>query len=435
MSSKFERIEAGFRPTADGKANVAERGMVATAFPAATAAGVAMLEKGGNAVDAACAAAFALSVCEPAASGLGGQSMVILHQQGRTTTIDGSTRVPSLAHISRFEEGERLVGYRATTVPSTVAVMGYLNFRYGRLDWADVLAPAMRLAKDGYTITRLQHDLQARVLDGFLRVPSRSGARYFLKDGELPYGEGERFVQPDLARTLEHLAEHGARSFYTGPIAQRIDEDMREHGGFLRAEDLALIPWPIERPPLRRRYRDVVVYTCPPPAAGRTLLLVLLMLSHLPSRFIRHGSKESYHFIAETFRKAFLQRRGRPFDPNTYPQIPYEKMLSQKFAKAQAQSIQAVIDSSLPLIDPPADGGETTHLSVMDVEGNAIGITQSVELVYGSKAAAAGLGFLYNNYMNALRPRIRRIHSTCVPTPFRGPRSRRRSCSTPAGPG
>lgn len=399
---RIEQIEGSFQPTPDGKAAAADNGMVATAFPEATQAGIEMLQKGGNAVDAACAAALAVGVCEPSASGIGGQSMVILHHRGQTTTIDGSTRVPSLAHIDRFEKGERFVGYRATTVPSTVAVMGYLNFRYGQLDWPTVLEPAIRIATDGYAITKLQHALQDRELARFLRVPSRSGARYFLKNGTAPYGEGEVFRQPDLARTLQHIAEHGARSFYTGTIAKQIDEDMRAHDGFLRADDLALIPWPIERPPLKRRYRDVSVLTCPPPAAGRTLLLVLLMLSHLPSRFIRGGSKESYHFIAETFRKAFLQRRGRPFDPNTYPQVPDKKMLSQKFAKEQARSIHADIDPGLPLIDPPSDGGDTTHLSVMDNEGNAVGITQSVELVYGSKAAAEGLGFLYNNYMNAL---------------------------------
>ena len=399
---KIEKIEGSFQPTPDGKAAAADNGMVASAFPEATQAGVEMLQKGGNAIDAACAAALALGVCEPSASGIGGQSMVILHHHGRTITIDGSTRVPSLAHIDRFKKGERFVGHRATTVPSTVAVMGYLNFRYGRLDWETLLEPAIRIAKDGYNITKLQHDLQDRELDTFLKVRGQAGARYFLKDGKTPYGEGELFRQPELARTLEHLAEHGAHAFYTGKIAKQIDEDMRAHDGFLRADDLALIPWPIERPPLKRRYRDVSVLTSPPPAAGRTLLLVLLMLSHLPSKFIRSGSKESYHFIAETFRKAFLQRRGRPFDPNTYPQTPDKKMLSQQFAKEQAKSIHEAIDPGLPLIEPPAEGGDTTHLSVMDNEGNAVGVTQSIELVYGSKAAAEGLGFLYNNYMNAL---------------------------------
>jgi gamma-glutamyltranspeptidase/glutathione hydrolase len=213
---------------------------------------------------------------------------------------------------------------------------------------------------------------------------------------------GDRFVQPDLARLLEHLADHGPRAFYQGEIAQRIDEDMRANDGFLRADDLALIPWPIERRPLKRCYRDVTIMTLPPPAAGRTLLLVLLMLNHLPPRFLRDGSPESYHFLAETFRKAFLQRKDRPYDPNTYPQVNDKQMINRDFARALAQSIRDTIDPDLPLIEPPLDEGNTTHLSVMDVEGNAIGITQSIELAYGSRAAAEGLGFLYNNYMLAL---------------------------------
>ncbi len=399
---KISTSEGRFAPTADHKAAAAENGMVATAFPDATQAGVEMLRQGGNAVDAACAAALALGVCEPQASGIGGQTMAILHFQGKTITIDGSTRVPSLGHIDQFQKGERFVGYRATTVPSTIAVLGYLNFRYGKLDWPTVLQPAIRMAKEGYRITPLQHDLQDRVLEQFSRPQSSAGAAYFLKEGKTPYGANELFKQPDLAATLEHLALHGARSFYQGEIARQIDADMRAHDGFLRADDLALIPWPIERPPLRRRYRDLSMATLPPPAAGRTLLLVMLMLGHLPSRFLRSRSKESFHFIAETFRKAFLHRRDRPYDPHTFAQIPDKKTISRKFARELAKSIRDDIDPSLPLIDPPEGPGDTTHLSVMDAEGNAVGITQSIELVYGSKAAAAGLGFLYNNYMNAL---------------------------------
>lgn len=400
----LSKIEQRFNPTADHKCAIAENGMVSTAFPEATQAGVEMLEKGGNAVDAACAAALALSVCEPQASGIGGQTMAILHTQGRTIAIDGSTRAPSLAHVSYFKKGEKTTGHRATTVPSTVAVLGYLNSHYGKLKWPSLLEPAIRIAKNGYRITKLQSRLQTLNLEQFLKVPSRSGARYFLKGGSQPYQENDLFVQLDLAMLLEHLAENGPRAFYTGRIAQRIEEDMMANDGFLRAEDLALIPWPVERKPLKRRYRDLLVATIPPPAAGRTLLLVLLILNNLPSKFLRQRSPERYHFIAETFRKAFLQRTQRPFDPNTYPQVPDKKMLNREFARMLTRSIRDVIDPDLPLIEPPGDEdefSETTHLSAMDIEGNAIGITQSIERVYGSKAAAEDLGFLYNNYMLA----------------------------------
>lgn len=396
------KIEEKFRSDEKNKFASAPYGMVASAFPEATQAGVEMLQKGGNAVDAACATALTLGVCEPQSSGLGGQSSVILHFKGKTFALDGSSRVPSLAHISKFGNGERSKGYRATTIPTTVAVMGYLNFKYGRLEWKDIVQPAIRIASEGYRITELQHGLQKRELDNFLKIPSKSGAKYFLKNGNEPYQPGDLFIQPDLANTLLYLAEHGPRSFYQGMIAKRIDDDMRVNKGFLRADDLALMPWPIERKILKRHYRSVSIATAPPPAAGRTLLLVMLMLRQLPVKVIRQESPQFYHFFSETLRKAFLFRTQRPFDPNTFFQISDKKMINRKFAQEQAKSIRDRIDPDLPLVDPKEEDGETTHLSAMDGEGNAIGITQSIELSYGARTAAEGLGFLYNNYVRAL---------------------------------
>ena len=396
-------IEGRFEPTEDGKCTWSENGMVSTAFPEATRAGVEVLEAGGNAIDAACAAAFAISVCEPQASGLGGQSMVLLHTQDKNLALDGSSRVPSLAHLSRMEREHRWTGYRATTVPSTPAVLGYMHFTYGRASWRTVLEPAIRIAREGYRITELQHRLQQREREAFLNIPSKSGAHYFLKDGKEPYAEGDLFVQRDLAQLLEYISEEGIKGFYTGEPARQMNKDMEDNEGFLRYEDLALIPWPVVRNPIHRRYRGLSVYTLPPPAAGRTLLLILLMLGNLPSKFLRERSPESYHFIAETFRKALLNRKERPYDPNIYPQLPQDKrILSLDFAKMLARSIHDEMDPTLPMVDLFPAVNDTTHLSVMDKQGNTVGITQSIERVYGSHAAAKGLGFLYNNYMSSL---------------------------------
>ena len=398
----LQKIEGQFQPSKDKKFSEAKNGMVASAFPNATKAGVKILEKGGNAVDAACATALALGVCEPQASGIGGQSMVILHINGKSIAIDGSSRSPSLAHSSKYtKKRARLVGYKATTVPSTLAVIGFLHERYGRLEWPKIVKPAIRIAERGYKITQLQHDLQVRELPNFLKIKSKVGAKYFLKDGQVPYDVGDRFIQEDLADTLRYISAHGYRTFYHGQIAKKIDKDMRQNKGLIREEDLAWIPEPIERPPISRHYRNVSVTTLPPPAAGRTLLLVLMMLNHLPSKFLRSGKNSSYHFIAETFRKAFYHRVQRPFNPHTYHQIQDKLHLQRKFAKQMADSIHNRMDVTLPMTDPFFGGEDTTHLSVMDREGNAVGITQSIELAYGSKAAADGLGFLYNNYMSA----------------------------------
>jgi gamma-glutamyltranspeptidase / glutathione hydrolase len=401
ISVDLEKIESSFAPTDDAKCSVAKHGMVSTAFPDATKAGVEMLKKGGNAVDAACAAAIALGVCEPQSSGLGGQSLALLYINGKTIALDGSSRAPSLAHVSLFEKrSNRVVGYKATTVPSTPAVIGYLNEHYGRLDWPTIIEPSIRIAKRGYRITELQHQKQKENLEKFFRIKSRSGAKYFLKDGEVPYDTGDLFIQDDLAELLKTISIHGYRSFYHGIIAKKINEDMRINEGYLHSDDLALIPEPIERKPITRTYRGIPITTMPPPTSGRTLLLVLMMLNHISSEFIRSSKPESYHYVAETFRKALSHRNQRPYDPSTYHQTRDETHLSKNFARTLAGSIRNIVDPSLPLEDPYKDPDETTHLSVMDDEGNAIGITQSIELSYGSKAAAEGLGFLYNNYMS-----------------------------------
>ena len=398
----IEKIEKSFTTTPDKKCSVAKHGMVSSAFPEATKAGVEILKKGGNAIDAACATALALGVCEPQASGIGGQSMAILHVKGKTVAIDGSSRSPSLAHSSIFQKKKpRLVGYKATTVPSTLALIGHIHQRYGRLEWPKIVLPSIRIAEHGYKITKLQHDLQQRELENFFKVKSKSGANYFLKDGQAPYEVGERFIQEDLADTLRNISVHGFRSFYHGQIAKKIHKDMVKNRGLIREEDLAFVPEPIERKPISKYYRKINVVTIPPPAAGRTLLLTLMMLNHLPSKFLRSSKPISYHFVAETFRKAFLHRLQRPFNPHTYHQTQDRVHLSRSFAKQMAESIHNTMDATLPLTDPEFGGEDTTHLSVMDDEGNAIGITQSIELAYGAKAAAEGLGFLYNNYMSA----------------------------------
>lgn len=261
----LEKVESQFRPREDGKYAAGRGGMVSSAFPEASRAGAEILREGGNAVDAACATAFALCVCEPQASGIGGQSLAIMHLNDKTIAIDGSSVAPSLAHISRFESGQRASGYRATTVPSTPAVLAYMNFRHGKLPLRRVLEPAIRIAREGYRITELQSFLQRRDKHLFERVSSGSGMRAFYKEGGEPYAPGDLFRQPELAAVLEAIARDGVKAFYHGDIAHEIDEDMRRHDGFLRLDDLALIPWPVERKPISRRYRRVSVATLPPP--------------------------------------------------------------------------------------------------------------------------------------------------------------------------
>jgi gamma-glutamyltranspeptidase/glutathione hydrolase len=395
-------IESGFSPTADGKAAEAANGMVTTASPQATEAGVEMLRKGGNAVDAATAAAFALGVCESQASGLGGQTMMLIHNKGKVFAIDGSSRAPSLAHVNAIYKADRSWGYRAATVPGTPAVLWYVQQRYGTLPWEQILEPAIHLAQAGCVITLLQQRLQQRELETFLKIDSRSGAKCFLKNDQ-PYKSGDIFRQPELAALLKLLSEKGVEEFYKGTTAKIIDADMRQHGGLIRYDDLALIPWPIIRKPLKGRFRHVTVQSMPLPAAGRTLLFSQLMLNHLPPEtFLDMESQpRKMQLLAEVLRKALLERSDRPFDPNFYPQLVQKDMLRRKYARQSMREILKNVDKTIlpSIVTEDERSGETTHLSIMDSKGMAVSLTQSIERAYGSKAAARDLGFLYNNYL------------------------------------
>ncbi|MGY5148316.1 MAG: gamma-glutamyltransferase family protein [Candidatus Nitrosopumilus sp. bin_7KS] len=397
----LEKFEKSFQTTKNKKFSESKKGMVSSAFPDGTKAGVEILKKGGNAIDAACATALALGVCEPQASGIGGQSMGIIHFEGKTICIDGSTRAPSLAHPRKFRnELERSLGYKSTTVPSTIAVMGVLNEKYGVLEWAQILKPAIRIAKNGYRITQLQHDLQQRELGNFEKIESKSGAKYFLKDGITPYDKKDLFIQDDLAEFLSYLSENGYKSFYHGKIPKIIDADMRQNKGLLREDDLVLIPKIIEREPLVGKYRNITVKTFPPPAVGRILLLILMLLNQLPQQTIKNNNLDFYQYLVETFRRSLAFRTQRPYNMDTYRQFDDKLLFDKTFLKHLSESILDGINLNSNQ-DVKFHDEDTTHLSVMDSEGNAVGITQSIELVYGSKAAANGLGFLYNCYMSS----------------------------------
>jgi gamma-glutamyltranspeptidase/glutathione hydrolase len=176
---------------------------------------------------------------------------------------------------------------------------------------------------------------------------------------------------------------------------------MRENGGLLRYDDLALIPLPIERKPLRQTFRKYVCYTMPPPGSGRTLLFALMMINTVPAKLMIKNEFRRIHLLCEIFRKALLERSDRPFDANFFPQVPEKDMLNRDYARKCIAEIVQNVDKKIlsSLITEDERTGETTHLSVIDKSGLAVSLTQSIERVYGSKAVAAGLGFLYNNYL------------------------------------
>ncbi len=364
--------------------------MISTAHWEATEAGAHILERGGNAVDAAVTAAFALGVCEPLASGLGGQTMFLIHDAatGKTVALDGSSRAPHRVEPGAYNKKDLLRGHRASTVPSTPAVLDYARKRYGTLKLRELLQPSIRLAEEGYTVSELQAALFIRELK---KLRKRSGGAHLLRNGKQPHHAGSTLQQPVLAQTFRRLAKSGVKDFYRGQIAAAIHDDMERNGGLIQKDDLAQTPHPIERKPVSGKLSPWRFHTFPPPGAGRSLVETLNIMDRLPASLRNLDTPEGAVAFAATIRMANQNRQDRPFDPCYYPQMGKKKMLSPSNATKAAELLMTEFDFR----------GETTHLSVMDRWGNAVALTQSIERVGGSCEASPELGFLYNNYMSA----------------------------------
>ncbi len=379
-------------------------GMISTASAAATEAGVKMLKLGGNAVDAAAAAAFCLGVTEPQASGLGGQSMILLYRQGadpEALTLDGSSRAPYGIDPQYTPAQKIKVGIQATTVPSTPAALGYLLETYGTFPLDRVLEPAIEAAEKGYKITALQHRLLAREASKLLQDEQVKSV--FFKNGQ-PLNARETAVQPQLADCLKRISREGWRDFYVGVIAREIIKDMECRGGLISQADLNQIPYPVQRDVLKGCYRGRDVYTFPPPGAGWALVHILKTLEAFEPWEVVPPSPLAPLILAMVFRAALMCRERMPVDPALFPQVSHELKLDRASTEQIAARIRAVLSyRDKENFSPPGASGETTHLSAADAFGNTVAITQSIELLFGAKTMARGLGFFYNNYMSAFQ--------------------------------
>ena len=393
---------------------------VATAFPLATAAGLEILRAGGNAMDAAVAAAWALSVCEPSASGLGGQTVLLVRfADGRTRIIDGQSCAPIAASLDTITASQQRRGYRACTVPSTPSTLDWAQRRYGVLGRARVMAPAIRIAEEGYPITRLQHR-QTRWVSGYLRG-SPSG-ELFLREGR-PLDVGSTFRQPALAATLRRLADLGADDFYRGEMARQIATDMQARGGLITSEDLAACAPPVEVHPLSMDCGGYRYISAPPPSGGLQILLarnVMAAMSPPRSSFAEDVWREA---VALTISAVFREREHRPVAPDGLTPALIASLLSRNYARQVARDL--LRPASHESADAgPEEPGDTTHVSICDADGMIVLLTQSIQSLFGAKVAHRELGFLYNNYLctcprgshpYGLRPRCR-PRSNIAPT-------------------
>ncbi|HUH91333.1 MAG TPA: gamma-glutamyltransferase, partial [Lysobacter sp.] len=385
---------------------------IASAHSLATQAGLDIINQGGNAFDAAIAVSAVLSVVEPISSGIGGGGFFLLHdaRSGRDVFIDARETAPESATPAEYldKDGD-LDRDRATNgpwsagIPGLPAALVHLADDYGTLPLATSLAPAIRIARDGFPIyQRLEkgYATRSKVMERY-----RGTREVFLADGSPPK-VGEILKQPDLARTLELLAEHGRDGFYRGEVAGKLLTAVEEEGGRWTAEDLAGYEVR-ERAPIEFDYRGWHVVTAPPPSSGGVALAEMLQILQ-PWNLSKLGDAERTHLIVEAMRRAYRDRTIYLGDPD-FVEMPIALLTDPDYAAGLRATIhpgKATPSDLLSGQPVPMEDDETTHFSIIDTDGNIVSATQTVNLLYGSGMIAPGTGVLLNNEMDdfALKP-------------------------------
>ncbi len=461
----------------------APHAMVVTIHHDATDAGLEILREGGNAVDAAVAVGFALAVVYPAAGNIGGGGFMLIRpasnalNHGKPTFLDYREEAPAAASANMYLDAQgniipkaSITGPHASGVPGTVAGLAYAEQHYGRLTLAKVMAPAIRLARDGYTLSAEEaDDLQSTNLTQF-----PASRRIFQRDGNL-YKAGETFKQPELADTLTRIAANPS-DFYHGKLAAQIAAFEAANQGLITAQDLAHYEVK-ERTPLIGHYHGLEVITSPPPSSGGIVLIEILnILSgyNLP-KIGADRSPDQIHFIAEAFRRAYMDRADYLGDPD-FNTLPLAEMAQPYYADAWRKTIDPIkptpsaslvrpagyLPDPTTVLHPQKESNETTHFSVVDADGNAVSSTYTLNFGFGSGVTVDPLGFLLNDEMddftskpgtpngfgliqsaaNAIAPYHRPLSSmtptiVCEPpiTDLYGPISKPGSTPTPTHPG
>jgi len=417
------------RPAAQVKAGRsvvrAQHGMVATSQPLASQVGLEVLKRGGNAVDAAIAMAAVLNVTEPMMTGVGGDMFAIVYW-AKTKELKGlnaSGRAPRALSLDYFAKNniKRMpeFGMTSITVPGAVDGWTTLRDKYGTMKLADLLAPAIGYAENGFPVMeKAAEDWNAEV-QKLKRTPA--AASNYLIDGRAPR-PGEIFRQPNLARTLRTIADGGRDAFYKGPIAKSIVDYMKDNGGFITMEDLAATKadW-VE--PISTNYRGYQVYELPPNGQGITALIALNILEGFDLGAMRSQPAQYYHTMIEAMKLAFADRNRYIADP-TFSKVPVAELLSKDYAAKR----RALIDPRKALDNPPPGdinlGSDTTYFTVVDKDGNAVSFINSLFDAFGSGVVGGDTGIVFQNrgsafsldpkHPNAIAPGKRPFH-TLIP--------------------
>ena len=393
-------LEAGAPPVST------RGGMIVSASRVASEVGARVLKDGGNAIDAAVATAFALAVTHPSAGNIGGGGFLVIRPaSGEAVVYDFREVAPSGSSATMFLKDGKYDpdlhhrSYLSVGVPGTVAGLHLAWQNHGRLPWARLVEPAVKLARDGFAISAGLAASLASVRDEMKAHPA-SAAQFSRKNGA-PYEAGDILKQADLGRTLERIGRQGPPGFYEGETARLIEVEMKAHGGLITREDLKSYRAK-RRTPVRGTYRGYEVLSVPPSSSGGVALVEMLnMLEGYDLKTSGPASAQNVHLIVEAMRRAFADRARHLGDPERNPGMPIARLISKEYAAELRKTVRAAraSTSSPTNFTWPSESNETTHLSIVDDQRNAVALTYTLEDAYGSRIVVPGAGFLLNNEM------------------------------------
>lgn len=401
-----------FNAPANAQVTYGKNGMVVSDNVLASQVGIDIMKKGGNAIDASIATAFALAVTHPEAGNIGGGGFIVLMKaNGEVTTFDFREKAPLNASPDMFLDTEgNLVensnhqGLKAVGVPGTVAGLYLAHQRYGKLPWKDLVQPSVNLAIEGFPMPwgLYQVALNLAEWDESFDIMTN----YFRNENGDIIQPGEIWRQPALGNTLSLIRDHGHDGFYKGPVADEIESYMKANGGLITKKDLEKYT-AVERQPLKGSYKGFDIYSMPPPSSGGVALIEMMNLMELVDlSSIEFNSTAYVHLVAEAMRRAFADRAEHLGDPDFNPEMPVDRLISKEFAQMRLENMDmtkaSVSDSSR--FGQLYDGSSTTHFSVVDKDGNAVSLTYTLEHSYGVGMGSSKLGFIFNNEMGDFNP-------------------------------
>ena len=373
----------------------ASKGMVASAHVLASQAGLQVLKEGGNAIDAAVAAAFAVGVVEPNDSGIGGEGVILIYRADtrKAIVIDYRSVAPAKAS---FSSRIPATAHAGVAVPGVVAGLSLALQQYGTMKLGRVMAPAIKLAEEGFVISPT---LAGAIADNFDAIQKNEALSAIMCREGLPLEAGATLKNPDLARSLRKIAEGGPDVFYRGELAEAISAEMAAHGGFISSADLAAYQ-ALAREPVRGSYRGFGLVSAPPPVAGAAVIEILQILAHFDLSTNAPLSAWNVHLMAEAMKRGFADFSAYVADPD-FVKVPIQALLSPEYARARAAEIRpGQVTAKVTAGEPVREGsGSTTSLCAIDQKGNIAVLTQTISDHFGGKVVVPGTGILLNNEM------------------------------------